>query len=159
VIDSKTKEPFWYSAEIVVRNQDEVDACVLRITQESKCDFKSKRVGKLKIATDGCGNDENVWILGYSQKESPINIESPRGYVIRSFMNMQPERGRRSFQPRQEIVIVCPNATFGHSGGPCVNREGNVVGILSRGDPIDNKRFLVPSNQLKLLYKQATEQK
>jgi CBS domain-containing protein len=60
-----------------------------------------------------------------------------------------------SFVPREEIVVMCPTIS-GHSGGPCVNDEGRVVGILSRADPVDRQRcYLVPSAEIKALVNKA----
>jgi hypothetical protein len=60
-----------------------------------------------------------------------------------------------SFVPREEIVVMCPTIS-GHSGGPCVNDEGRVVGILSRADPVDRQRcYLVPTTELKDLLSTA----
>jgi len=60
-----------------------------------------------------------------------------------------------SFVPREEIVVMCPTIS-GHSGGPCVNDEGRVVGILSRADPVDRQRcYLVPTTELKDLVSRA----
>lgn len=33
----------------------------------------------------------------------------------------------QKFQPRSEIVVICPTIG-GHSGGPCVNQQGEVIG-------------------------------
>ena len=61
-----------------------------------------------------------------------------------------------TFIPREEIVVMCPTIS-GHSGGPCVNDEGRVVGILSRADPVDRQRcYLVPTTEIKGLVNKAT---
>lgn len=59
------------------------------------------------------------------------------------------------FQPRSEIVVICPTIG-GHSGGPCVNQQGEVIGILSRVDPADKQRcYLVPTSEFNPLIKEA----
>ena len=61
----------------------------------------------------------------------------------------------RRLQPRSEIVVICPTIG-GHSGGPCVNQQGEVIGILSRADPADKQRcYLVPSSEFKPMVKEA----
>lgn len=61
----------------------------------------------------------------------------------------------KSFQPRSEIVVICPTIG-GHSGGPCINQQGEVIGILSRVDPTDKQRcYLVPSSEFNPLVKEA----
>eukprot|EP00535_Pseudo-nitzschia_heimii_P002724 CAMPEP_0197182382 /NCGR_PEP_ID=MMETSP1423-20130617/6350_1 /TAXON_ID=476441 /ORGANISM="Pseudo-nitzschia heimii, Strain UNC1101" /LENGTH=1613 /DNA_ID=CAMNT_0042632795 /DNA_START=137 /DNA_END=4978 /DNA_ORIENTATION=- len=59
------------------------------------------------------------------------------------------EEGR--FSPREEIVVNCFTIA-GHSGGPCVNNDGKVVGILCRADNDGGNRcYLVPSSEIKKL--------
>eukprot|EP00531_Pseudo-nitzschia_arenysensis_P009097 CAMPEP_0116156746 /NCGR_PEP_ID=MMETSP0329-20121206/22990_1 /TAXON_ID=697910 /ORGANISM="Pseudo-nitzschia arenysensis, Strain B593" /LENGTH=1695 /DNA_ID=CAMNT_0003653837 /DNA_START=103 /DNA_END=5190 /DNA_ORIENTATION=- len=59
--------------------------------------------------------------------------------------------------PREEIVIRC-RTIEGHSGGPCVNNDGKVIGILSRSDPADSHRcYLVPSSEIKILINKAKD--
>eukprot|EP00533_Pseudo-nitzschia_delicatissima_P004989 CAMPEP_0116085854 /NCGR_PEP_ID=MMETSP0327-20121206/4542_1 /TAXON_ID=44447 /ORGANISM="Pseudo-nitzschia delicatissima, Strain B596" /LENGTH=1697 /DNA_ID=CAMNT_0003576863 /DNA_START=38 /DNA_END=5131 /DNA_ORIENTATION=- len=59
--------------------------------------------------------------------------------------------------PREEIVIRC-RTIDGHSGGPCVNNDGKVIGILSRSDPADSHRcYLVPSSEIKILITKAKD--
>jgi hypothetical protein len=48
------------------------------------------------------------------------------------------------------------NTISGHSGGPCINNEGKVLGILSRCDPVEEQRcYLVPATEIKELYLKA----
>ena len=61
----------------------------------------------------------------------------------------------KKIHPRSEIVVICPTIG-GHSGGPCVNQQGEVIGILSRADSADSQRcYLVPSTEFIPLIKQA----
>ena len=63
--------------------------------------------------------------------------------------------GDVGFTPRSEIVCLVPTIS-GHSGGPCLNDEGRVVGILSRADRVDRQRcYLVPSSELRTLVNKA----
>ena len=68
------------------------------------------------------------------------------------------ESGRKfrdRFKPRKEVAVICPTIG-GHSGGPCVNQQGEVIGILSRADPADNQRcYISPASEWKALLLQA----
>ena len=100
--------------------------------------------------------DEAVRILGFNQggegligpgEELNRCADFARGYVVMKFASYEntEQTLNRKFQPRSEIVAICPTIG-GHSGGPCVNQQGEVIGILSRADPADKQRcYLVPS--------------
>jgi CBS domain-containing protein len=87
------------------------------------------------------------------------------GYICKQFKIISDDSSTSSddsssseegiFMPREEIVVMCKTIK-GHSGGPCVNDDGKVVGILSRSDPVDRQRcYLVPSSEIKLLISKA----
>jgi len=60
-----------------------------------------------------------------------------------------------NFRPREEIVVMCPTIS-GHSGGPCVNYQGEVIGLLSRVDSAEMHRcYVVPASEWKHLLKKA----
>eukprot|EP00980_Cylindrotheca_fusiformis_P029458 scaffold23479_cov143-Cylindrotheca_fusiformis.AAC.8 len=117
--------------------------------------------------------EEAVRILGFNQggegrleKGKHVNrsADFAKGYICKQFKVQDDENSDSDddssssgsgFSPREEIVIMCPTIS-GHSGGPCVNDEGRVIGILSRADPVDPQRcYLAPSNELKALVNKA----
>ena len=118
--------------------------------------------------------EETVRILGFNQGGEGLlkpgehvnrSADFAKGYICKQFKltdddhssssSMDSSSSGSGFAPREEIVVICPSIV-GHSGGPCVNDEGKVVGILSRADPVDRQRcYLVPSSELKALLKKA----
>jgi hypothetical protein len=119
--------------------------------------------------------EETVRILGFNQGGEGIlkqgehvnrSADFAKGYICKQFkMSEADDHSNGSldssssssggFSPREEIVIMCPTIS-GHSGGPCVNDEGTVLGVLSRADPVDRQRcYLVPANELKVLVNKA----
>jgi CBS domain-containing protein len=115
--------------------------------------------------------EESVRILGFNQggeglleegKHVNRAVDFAKGYICKKFKapwddESSESSASTSFCPREEIVVMCPTIS-GHSGGPCVNDEGSVVGILSRADPVDKQRcYLVPSSELKVLVRVAKE--
>lgn len=133
--------------------------------------LKQEKLQQLKI-TDKCEYDEWVKIIGYNQGGEGLmgpgvilnfSVDFARGYVCKKFAvvesnisdNGSSQTVRHRFKPREEIVVNC-ETIVGHSGGPCVNQQGEVIGILSRADPAENKRcYLVPTEEWKPLLKQA----
>uniref|UniRef100_A0A7S1Y8E3 Serine protease n=1 Tax=Grammatophora oceanica TaxID=210454 RepID=A0A7S1Y8E3_9STRA len=118
--------------------------------------------------------EETVRILGFNQggegvreKGKHVNrtVDFAEGYICKQFKAARDDNdsdsessSSSSFAPREEIVVICPTIS-GHSGGPFVNGEGKVVGILSRADPVDRNRcYLVPSSELKQLLSRAKYQ-
>lgn len=117
--------------------------------------------------------EETIRILGYNQggegrleqgKHVNCSADFAKGYICKQFKMLEDDNsdsddesscGANGFSPREEIVIMCPTIS-GHSGGPCVNDEGKVIGLLSRADPVDRQRcYLAPTNELKSLVNKA----
>jgi hypothetical protein len=127
--------------------------------------LKQEKLHQLKI-TDKCELDEQVRIVGYNQGGEGLlgpgeslnrYVDFARGYVCMIFAGGEDGEGylRHRFKPREEIVVICPTIG-GHSGGPCVNQQGEVIGILSRADPAENQRcYLVPTREWRELLRQA----
>ena len=117
--------------------------------------------------------EEAVRITGYNQGGEGIfeqgrhisrSVDVVGGSICRHFKaSIQDDSSATSdsstsqlaFVPKDEIVVMCSTIS-GHSGGPCVNSEGKVVGILSRSDPTERERsYLVPASEIKPLVVRA----
>jgi hypothetical protein len=158
----------------LVEDVNDVGSCAdqaeIVIDDMPKEQLKSLKItGKVEI-------EESVRILGFNQggegvfeqgKHVNRSADFARGYVVKKFRpsfddddddsssHSSDSSSQFTFSPREEIVIMCPTIS-GHSGGPCVNDDGKVVGILSRADPVDRQRcYLVPSTELRTLVNQA----
>ena len=136
--------------------------------------MKKEKLYQLKVANDKCELDEQVRVLGFNQggegllsefQKTDVDryLDFAKGYVCKKYRNENHydhhhehhPTGKNVFKPREEIVVICPTIG-GHSGGPCVNRQGEVIGILSRVDPADPQRcYLVPSCEWKKLVRKA----
>jgi hypothetical protein len=132
--------------------------------------MKEESLHSLKL-TEKCELDERVLVLGYNQGGEGLVepgrslnrcADFARGYVCMKFAQgndaAAPAAGgtlRDRFKPREEIVLICPTIG-GHSGGPCVNQQGEVIGILSRADPSGSQRcYISPTSSWKALVKMA----
>jgi hypothetical protein len=129
--------------------------------------MKNERLQSLKVSAR-CELEEQVRILGFNQGGEGLlgpgeslsrYADFAKGYVCKKFASGEDSSGgaklRDRFKPRSEIVIICPTIG-GHSGGPCVNQQGEVIGILSRADPAENQRcYLSPTHEWKHLVKLA----
>eukprot|EP00978_Attheya_sp_CCMP212_P004577 scaffold10014_cov42-Attheya_sp.AAC.1 len=141
--------------------------------------FKNEKLESLSM-TRKCELEENIRVLGYNQGGEGLltpghhvnrYVDVSIGYVCKKFKALpesdsaaslptleQSKLMSRRFSPREEIVAMCPTIG-GHSGGPVVNKEGKVIGILSRADSTDPQRcYLVPTIELKALVKKAQKQ-
>ena len=133
--------------------------------------LKEENLVRLKMETD-FQLEESIRIIGFNQGGEGVfepgshilrSADMAKGYICRMFTaamsddsdDSSSDSETNTFSPREEIVAMCPTIS-GHSGGPCVNGDGLVIGILSRADPVDRNRcYLVPSNHLKSLIKRA----
>ena len=158
---------FRYFADIVAEDIENMDACVLRISARLQtdvdnpddcnlqpleapqlCDERNEPILRELVPSTRCELEEQIRLLGFSRGERALEVT--QGFVIlkhRSPDLRQPssDLGHR---PRYEIGINAPLTFVGQSGSPCVNRAGQVVGILSRADPADKNRcYLVPTRE------------
>jgi hypothetical protein len=136
---------------------------------------KSEQLSTLKLAKEW-EREQAVRIIGYNQGGEGLrepgetlnrSIDFALGHVIRLFRNVpvpeqqeQPPTTRRdrNFEPNEEIIVNCLTIS-GHSGGPCVTLQGEVIGILSRVDPAENQRcYLVPASEIAVMVERAKRQ-
>jgi len=155
-----------------------VDACIVRITTRIERDvdgdgsgcagqpeillnnkevMKGEKLKALKY-TETYQVEEHVRILGYNQGGEGLlgpgehlnrTADFSVGQVLRD--HEVDEEGRQKmrsgYKPLKEIVVRLPSIG-GHSGGPCVNDQGDVIGILCRADRVDKQRcYLVPVSE------------
>lgn len=166
-------------------NECHVDACVLQISTRMENDvagdgsgcgdqpeillendtraLRNEKLLALKM-TENCELEEQVRIVGYNQGGEGLlgpgqqlnrDVDVANGYVCMKFTHSHEMDSNESFKPNMEIVAICPTIG-GHSGGPCINQDGEVIGILSRADPAETQRcYLVPASELKSMLSSA----
>jgi len=111
--------------------------------------------------------DQVVMVIGFPQtnegffigRDERINqiVCVNKGYVCKTMYNSSP-KSEHNFVSKSEIVVRGSCNGCYNSGGPCVNELGEVIGILSRIDPVDAERhYLTPASELKVLLNQANE--
>jgi len=122
--------------------------------------------------------EESVRILGHNQEtfmkaERLINCcadftvghvrqiwKRPKHVVIADNNNCSGQIKQshpNKLDPQIWIVLDCKTIN-GHSGGPCVNMQGEVVGILSHADENGHRCFIVPAREWQPLIKRAKQQ-
>lgn len=155
-----------YNSENDTKNSNVTDL------RDVSCDFyKEEGLTQLSI-TSACEYQECVRVLGYNQggeglfaQGTHVNrtVDLSIGYVSKKFecpkdsmppLTAQKKSGQDDdniqdfFQPRKEIIVVGCQTIGGHSGGPCVNEGGEVIGILSRADPSEAQRcYIAPTGE------------
>jgi len=123
--------------------------------------LKYEKLKKLSIC-EKVEMEDRVRILGYNQGGEGLVSQSGKinyyfdftdGYVCKKFETQVDDKSK--FIPRSEIVVIC-QTIGGHSGGPCVNQQGKVIGILSRSDTLEKDRcYLVPASEWGVMLKRA----
>lgn len=176
---------FTYCADIIYEDVCNVDACVLRVKArfEDPIHLDSTTLGiqsEIPVSNRNRRNvlteprlhfsdhvqlEDQVRVIGFNQCGEGVlregehlnrTVDLTNGYVAR---NLKKTTGNhitlREFVPSSEIIVMCYTIR-GHSGGPCVNQDGQVIGLVSRADLDESKRcYLVPSSELKRLLKEA----
>ena len=167
---------FRYFAEIVAEDIRNMDAVVLKITTKLENDVENdvligeqsekfleniqeESLSEMKI-TRRYEIEQAVRIIGFNQggegreeigKHVNRISDFANGYICKQHKITDDHSTSSGLLPREEIVVIGPTIC-GHSGGPVVNDEGKVVGILSRVDPVDRLRcYVVPSSEIKKL--------
>lgn len=174
---------FTHCADIIASDVYNVDGCVLQIKTKferpveldrnhlsrraeipisSQSEIRKERLQRLVMTTESQRQQE-VRVLGFRQTGEGILVGG--GHINRTacvnvgYVCKPPESNSHQssdeFVPRNEIVVSCPTGG-GNSGGPFVNELGEVIGILSRADPIESQRcYLTAAAELKILLKEA----
>jgi Trypsin-like peptidase domain len=140
---------FCFAAEIAVLGSSNVDAVVLKVTSRGPgtSDVLPSDLPGLKLASESF-RGEIVSFIGYNQEGE--GVVPPASFVECRHDELHGRVCKFSKIPTmegifEEIVVDGGRVIHGHSGGPCLNARGEVLGILSRHDCYNGHRwYLVP---------------
>lgn len=125
--------------------------------------------------TERFSMEECVRLAGYGQEGEGIlplgghvnhSVDFSRGHICKDFklsdLSVVDTGDQRSmnyeFLPQKELVVTGNDAVFtGQSGGPCLNSENKVVGILSRSQDQYRRHYIVPVKEIVPLLAKALE--
>jgi serine/threonine protein kinase len=151
-------------ADVVAHDIHNVDACVLQVRGVDDEIGAGANYRSLKMIKDSELEASVRWqvpicLLGFNPGGEGISpsVESVEGQICHhhNVPRTTSRHYQHAFAPSTEIVVRCC-AISGHSGGPCVNAYGKVVGMLSRSDPVELERsYLVPATEISPLIEKA----
>lgn len=93
-----------------------------------------------------------------NNSRTSIGMHISQGYICKKFRCSIPlSASDGTYHPREEIVVIgCNSLPRILNGGPCVNRDGEVIGILSRTDKADTQRcYISPASEWNSLVRLA----
>jgi len=163
----------------------QIDACVLQITSRMECDvdgngdkcgeqeehgimdskdMRNEDLKEMKILKGNCEINQPVHFIGFNQGGEGLraageainkNLDFTKGYVFAPKIESNGTTIPYMQLPVAETVVYS-HLIVGHSGGPCINQEGKVIGMVSRSDPFEEQRcYLVPCVDLRNLLRKA----
>lgn len=172
---------FRYYADLIHIDVRNVDACVLKICSRLSEDFDSiedlvrsttkpikfpqqvpikEELRHLKMSSDVMA-EQTIVVFGFGQRESisvARNVDFASGLIKQHFHARTPKLDSSQaprFEYGLDLILWCRTIS-GQSGGPCVDRDHKVLGILSCSDAGDPQQcYFVPSNEILKLVRQA----
>lgn len=146
ILDGETKS---YGAPI---NQGK-DVAVLKIEGKS---FPTIPLGN----SDDIQNQDNIWVSGYPAA-ADSDLLSPDSTLVSTINAGQITATSKKTEQGSPVIQINAAATHGNSGGPVINEDGEIIGLLTfRGDTVNGQEvqgfnFSVPVNTVKEFVNQA----
>eukprot|EP00555_Chaetoceros_dichaeta_P012218 CAMPEP_0198264196 /NCGR_PEP_ID=MMETSP1447-20131203/14938_1 /TAXON_ID=420782 /ORGANISM="Chaetoceros dichaeta, Strain CCMP1751" /LENGTH=1385 /DNA_ID=CAMNT_0043953057 /DNA_START=109 /DNA_END=4263 /DNA_ORIENTATION=+ len=165
----------------------EVDACILQITTRMQNDvdgdgdacgeqredvimktssaMRREGLKELRIIKNDCEVNESIHSIGFNQGGEGLparveinrNFDVTRGYISSAKVYTEANIEPYTFSPRVETVVIFMLKP-GHSGSPCINKGGKVIGMVCRCHQGESTRcYLVPWKNLRILLRRARE--
>jgi serine protease Do len=146
ILDGEVKS---YGAPV----NDGKDVAVLKI--------EGKNLPTLKLGnSDDIQNQDNIWVSGYPAA-GDSELLSPDSSLVSTMNAGQISATDKKTEQGSPVIQINAAATHGNSGGPVINEEGEIIGLLTfRGDTVNGQEvqgfnFAVPVNTVKEFVNQA----
>jgi serine protease Do len=110
--------------------------------------------------SDNIQNQDNIWVSGYPAA-ADSDLLSPDSSLVSSMNAGQISATSKKTEQGSPVIQINAAATHGNSGGPVINKKGEIIGLLTfRGDTVNGQEvqgfnFAVPVNTVKEFVNQA----
>lgn len=129
------------------------DVAVLKIEGKN---FPTLKLGN----SDRVQNQDNIWVIGYPAA-ADSDLLSPDSSLVSSMNTGHISAASKKTEQGSPVIQIDAAATHGNSGGPVINENGEIIGLLTfRGDTVNGQEvqgfnFAVPVNTVKEFVNQA----
>ncbi|MCF8609420.1 MarP family serine protease [Gordonia sp. HY285] len=138
------------SVNVEVADGRELEATVVWFNSRNDIavlDVPGLRASALKFATGAGGTGDDAIVLGYPEN-GPYTVTPVR---IRNVVQLNgPDIYQHAKQISREVYTVRGNIRSGNSGGPMINRDGSVFGVVfgASENPADHTGFVLTADQV-----------
>ena len=156
----------WWKLETDINDQN--DICSVHKKPRTllfgkKSAYRKEKLTQLSL-NENYEVEQQIRIVGFAQSTHNVkegswlfnNLSCARGSVRARWINPERPDLRNEFFCYEEMVVSC-YTICGESGGPCINQQGQVIGILSRGIDADLTSYIAPTGRWMHILQQGKE--